>query len=62
MATRKPRIMFTCSEEIKQTLELWSEEEGRTVSNLVERIIAEVIATREQKPPTSSSKKSKGTA
>ncbi len=54
--------MFTCSEEIKQTLELWSEEEGRTVSNLVERIIAEVIATREQKPPTSSSKKSKGTA
>jgi len=54
--------MFTCSEEIKQTLELWSEEEGRTVSNLVERIVAEAIATRQQKPSTPLSKKSKGAA
>lgn len=53
--------MFTCSEEIKQTLELWSEEEGRTVSNLVERIVAEAIATKQQKPPTLS-KKTKGAA
>lgn len=58
MATRRPRIMFTCSEETKQTLELWSEEEGRTVSNLVERIVIEAIAAKQAKknkskqPPT----------
>ncbi|WP_196514750.1 MULTISPECIES: hypothetical protein [unclassified Nostoc] len=48
--------MFTCSEDIKETLELWSEEEGRTVSNLVERIIAEAIAARAKKLKSSKSK------
>ncbi|MBW4458188.1 MAG: hypothetical protein KME55_39375 [Nostoc indistinguendum CM1-VF10] len=56
MATRRPRVMFTCSEDIKETLELWSEEEGRTVSNLVERIIAEAIAARAKKLKSSKSK------
>jgi len=49
MATRRPRIMFTCSEDTKQILELWSEEEGRTVSNLVERIVLEAISAKQGK-------------
>ncbi|AFZ28297.1 hypothetical protein Cylst_6518 (plasmid) [Cylindrospermum stagnale PCC 7417] len=52
MAARKPRIMFTCSEETKQVLEEWSEDEGRTMSNLVERIVVDAIANRNaQKQP-----------
>jgi len=41
--------MFTCSEDTKQILELWSEEEGRTVSNLVERIVLEAISAKQGK-------------
>ncbi|WP_157162740.1 ribbon-helix-helix domain-containing protein [Cylindrospermum stagnale] len=44
--------MFTCSEETKQVLEEWSEDEGRTMSNLVERIVVDAIANRNaQKQP-----------
>lgn len=43
--------MFTCTAETKQILEAWAEDEGRTVSNLVERIVLDVIAARE--PPKS---------
>jgi CopG-like RHH_1 or ribbon-helix-helix domain, RHH_5 len=41
--------MFTCSEETKETLENWAEEEGRTVSNMVERIVLEAIATKNKR-------------
>jgi CopG-like RHH_1 or ribbon-helix-helix domain, RHH_5 len=63
MVTRRPRVAFICDEEVKQILEEWADEEGRTVSNLVERIVLEVIASKgkmsthtqvkERKPPKS---------
>lgn len=46
MVTRRPRVAFICDEEVKKILEQWADEEGRTVSNLVERIVLEVITTK----------------
>lgn len=46
MVTRRPRVMFICSEETKAVLEIWAEDEGRTVSNLVERIVLEAIENK----------------
>ncbi len=43
--TKKEKITFTCTAETKQAVEAWAEKEGRTVSNLVERI---VLAALEQ--------------
>jgi hypothetical protein len=59
--TRKARVMFTCEHEIKDYLTEWAESENRTVSNLVETLITEAIATREgqKEPPTSPPSKSK---
>jgi hypothetical protein len=37
--TKKPRVMFTCDEPLKESLEAWAEHESRTVSNLVELIV-----------------------
>lgn len=49
-ATRKARVMFTCEHEVKNSLEAWAESENRTVSNLVETLIEEVLATRGMLP------------
>ena len=38
--------MFSCSEEAKKYLEMWATEEGRSTSNVIERIISEAIATK----------------
>jgi hypothetical protein len=38
--------MFICSEEAKAILENWAKDEGRTVSNLVERIVSEAIENK----------------
>jgi hypothetical protein len=48
--------MFTCDDTTKAYLEEWAETENRTVSNLVETLIQDAIATREQndEPPASS--------
>ncbi len=46
MVTRRPRVMFICSEEAKAILENWAKDEGRTVSNLVERIVSEAIENK----------------
>lgn len=46
MVARKPRIMFSCSEEVKAELESWAEDEARSVSNLVELIVMQAITTR----------------
>jgi len=43
---RRPRMMFSCSEEVKTLLEKSAEEEGRSISNVIERIINEAIATK----------------
>jgi hypothetical protein len=40
--------MFTCDDTTKAYLEEWAETENRTVSNLVETLIQEAIATRRQ--------------
>lgn len=36
--------MFICDQEIKDVLEQWAEAEGRTLSNLVERIAQNAVA------------------
>lgn len=42
--TKKEKVTFTCTLETKQGLEAWAEREGRTVSNLVERIVLAALA------------------
>lgn len=42
--TKKEKVTFTCTAETKQALEVWAEKEGRTVSNLVERIVLSALA------------------
>lgn len=37
--TKKPRVMFTCDESLKDALEAWADKESRTVSNLCELIV-----------------------
>ncbi len=39
VATKKEKVTFTCTTETKQQIEAWADREGRTVSNLVERIV-----------------------
>ena len=39
-------MMFSCSEEAKALLEKWAEEEGRSTSNVIERIVNEAITTK----------------
>lgn len=43
--TKKEKVTFTCTLETKQALEVWAEKEGRTISNLVERIVLSALAT-----------------
>ena len=38
------KINFTCEPEDKEYLKDWANREGRTLSNLVERIVKEAIA------------------
>ncbi|MGA7935796.1 MAG: hypothetical protein WCA35_19755 [Kovacikia sp.] len=42
--TKKEKVTFTCTTETKQALEVWAEKEGRTISNLVERIVLSALA------------------
>ncbi|MFQ3618827.1 MAG: hypothetical protein SNJ57_18120 [Cyanobacteriota bacterium] len=44
--TNKPKITFICDEETRAYLEAWAEEEGRSLSNLVEQIVKRVIKQR----------------
>lgn len=46
--TKKEKVTFTCTAETKQTLEAWAEREGRTVSNLVERLVLAALANQEK--------------
>lgn len=46
--TKKEKVTFTCTAETKQALEVWAEREGRTVSNLVERIVLSVLTEQEK--------------
>jgi hypothetical protein len=46
--TKKEKVTFTCTAETKQALEAWAEGEGRTVSNLVERIVLAALTNQNQ--------------
>lgn len=59
---RTEKINFTCESEDKEYLREWAAREGRTLSNLVERIIKEAIVKDEQRQKSPSPKKSKGAA
>ncbi|MEO0375788.1 MAG: hypothetical protein AAF329_14415 [Cyanobacteria bacterium P01_A01_bin.17] len=41
--TRKPIISIVVTPELKADLEAWAEEEGRTVSNLGERVLSKAV-------------------
>jgi hypothetical protein len=41
--TKKAKITFTCSHELRKELETIANSEDRTLSNLVERLIARAI-------------------
>ncbi|WP_448603824.1 ribbon-helix-helix domain-containing protein [Thermoleptolyngbya sp.] len=44
--TNKPKVMFVTDEETREYLETWAEEEGRSISNLVDRIVKAAIKQR----------------
>ena len=44
--TQKERITFICDEQTRAELEQWATEDGRSLSNLVERIVTAAIETR----------------
>jgi len=58
---RTEKINFTCEPEDKEYLRKWAVKEGRTLSNLVERIVKEAI-TKDAAEQKDSPKKSKGAA
>jgi hypothetical protein len=43
---RRPRIMFSCGEDVKTLLEKWAEEEGRSTSSVIERIINDAVSAK----------------
>ncbi len=45
---RTERIMFTATTETKEFLKEWAGKEGRTISNLVERIVLDAIADKQK--------------
>ncbi len=45
---RTERIMFTATTETKEFLKDWASKEGRTISNLVERIVLDAIADKQR--------------
>lgn len=55
-ATKKAKITFTCSYEMKDSLQEWADKENRTLSNLVETLAEEAIAARKTKSPLAKNK------
>ena len=48
MATKKAIVYFTCPHEIKDKLQAWAEAEGRSLSNLMERIAIAAVDQSEK--------------
>ncbi len=48
---RRPRINFVLDEDIKDDLTVWAKEEGRTMSNLVERIVTAAVQGKRDSHP-----------
>jgi hypothetical protein len=44
--TNKPKVMFVTDEETREYLEAWAGDEGRSLSNLVDRIVKAAIKQR----------------
>lgn len=44
----KPRMAYAIDHENKDYLEQWADEEGRSVANLVERLLLDAIAKKKQ--------------
>ncbi len=40
---RRPRVNFVLDEDVRDDLMVWAKEEGRTMSNLVERIVTAAV-------------------
>ncbi len=51
---RTEKVTFTCTPDLKEILIEWAADERRSVSNLVEGLIADAITARQaHEPPTS---------
>jgi hypothetical protein len=48
MPTKKERMMFLCDKETREQLEAVAESEGRSLSNMVERLVQFALKTRAQ--------------
>ena len=48
---RRPRINFVLNEDIRDDLTVWAKEEGRTMSNLVERIVTAAVQGKRNSHP-----------
>ena len=46
-ALKKAKITFTCPHEVKDKLESWAQSENRTLSNLIETLVAEALKQKE---------------
>ena len=56
MPTQKATVYFTCQPDTKASLQAWADKEGRSLSNLVERIVLAALETESQQQSSSSSK------
>lgn len=45
---RSEKINFTCEPEDKEYLRIWAAKEGRTLSNLVERIVKDAVTKHQE--------------
>lgn len=55
VATKKPKVSIYLPPDLKEELDVWAEEENRSVSNLVETMIRDAIAVRRKKSKSSHS-------
>jgi hypothetical protein len=49
VTTKKPKVTIYLPTELKAELDNWAEEENRSVSNLVETVLKNAIANRQNK-------------
>ncbi len=46
--TKREKITFTCEKETRSLLEEWADKEGRSLSNLVERIVLAALENKDR--------------
>ena len=46
--TKREKITFTCEKETRSLLEEWADQEGRSLSNLVERIVLAALDNKDR--------------